>query len=76
MRNMDGKPIKNPVAFCALHGFYLSQANLKARDCLNKRCYHLRRRRHPYWQQREERKRLRVERKHRISELVGRTVDR
>lgn len=68
---MYGKYIKNPVAYCRLHGFVMPEKELKLRKCLSRRCYHMAKLENPYWQRREEIRALRKARKERIAQMPG-----
>lgn len=57
--------------YCGLHKCNLTVKQLKSRECLGKQCTFLKKLPHPFWEQREERKRLRKARKeHMNAELA------
>lgn len=67
-RTLYGSASSNTCAFCAYHGRALTPRQLKQHKCLAKACTALIRHEHPFWDQREERKQLRKERKRRLDE--------
>jgi len=66
MPNLQGSYVNNPPAYCALHKCCLSTKNMKKRQCIQKKCYHLRKLDHPLWTQRESAKQKRKARKEKL----------
>lgn len=58
-----GNYAKDPCAYCRLHEVSLTVNQVKLKRCLGKQCGWLVKYKHKYWEQREEIKRLRKERK-------------
>ena len=52
---------KRPVGYCRLHKKTMSLRQIKRKACLKKKCRHLVRCKHPYWEQREQEKRKKKE---------------
>lgn len=44
---------KRAVGFCCRHHCYVTSTQIKQKQCLNKQCYHLEKRDHEFWRQRE-----------------------
>lgn len=63
MPNLQGSWVKNPPAYCKLHHCHLSMKNMRKRRCIEKKCYHMRKLDHPFWEYREDLKRKRKARK-------------
>ena len=63
MSNMNGQRIKDPVAYCALHHFAMTQNDVQKRKCLDRHCFHFRRMKHPWWEYRKKQREMRAERK-------------
>lgn len=57
---------KRAVGYCRRHHCYITTTQLKQKECLNKQCYHLEKREHEFWKQRELTKTRRKARKERI----------
>lgn len=51
------------IGYCGRHHCYLSVAQLKRKECLQKQCTHLEKYEHEFWQQRELTKARRKQRK-------------
>lgn len=47
---------KNPIAYCNLHKATLDFSQMQAKDCLNKKCFHLKKFDVPFWDKRDTRK--------------------
>ena len=54
---------KRAVAYCKRHHCYITSTQVKHKECLNKQCYHLEKREHEFWKQRELKKQRRKQRK-------------
>ena len=54
---------KRAVAYCKRHHCYITATQVKHKECLNKQCYHLEKREHEFWKQRELTKQRRKNRK-------------
>lgn len=53
-----------PVGYCYYHRKHLTVRQLKKRDCLARQCPSLKQcREHPYWEQREQKKTCRTQRR-------------
>ena len=59
----------NTCAFCAYHGRALTPKQMQRHKCLAKECTALIRHEHPYWQEREEAKKVRRARKERLEQM-------
>ena len=68
-RTFYGSVSSNSCAYCWKHHKALTPAQLKKRECLRRQCDALQRYDHPYWEMREKRKALRVERKARLESM-------
>lgn len=66
-----GCPKESVVGYCHYHNATLSEHQLKKKKCLEKQCNRLQRIQHPFWERREETKRLRLERKQRLKQIGG-----
>ena len=51
------------VGYCHKHHCCMTSVQLKRKECLNKQCFHLERKEHEYWKQREIVKMKRLDRK-------------
>lgn len=58
---------KRAVGYCNRHHCYITSTQIKQKECLSKQCYHLEKREHEFWRQRELTKLRRKNRKDRIS---------
>lgn len=65
-RTFYGSTTSNSCAYCFKHYKALTPKQLKKRKCLEKQCSALQRCEHPYWEMRDKRKQMRVERKERL----------
>lgn len=54
---------KRAIGFCQRHHCYVTSTQLKQKQCLSKQCYHLEKREHEFWRQRELTKQRRRNRK-------------
>jgi hypothetical protein len=54
---------KRAVGYCKRHHCYITSTQVKHKACLSKQCYHLERREHEFWRQRELMKMKRRNRK-------------
>lgn len=45
---------KNPIAYCNYHKATLSKAQMDAKECLNRKCYHLQKFENDYWKKRKK----------------------
>lgn len=61
-------------AYCKMHRKNLTVRQLHKKECLQKQCTHLQKYEHPFWEYREERKKLRQERKKRINGFFEKTT--
>lgn len=62
----------NCCAYCKLHQCFMTVKQMKAKECLQKQCWHLaRNEKHDYWRMRESMKQKRKARKDRIEQYVG-----
>ena len=64
---------ESPVGYCHyhLHRGYVDAAIMKEHGCLKKQCKYLQKNKnHPYWEKREERKKLRKKRKKELQEFL------
>lgn len=67
----SGTP-KNPPAYCKHHRCYITVAEMKRHECLQKQCScMIRFEQHPYWKQREVMKQKRKSRKEAIDAMIG-----
>ena len=66
MGGLNGQWIERPCAYCALHHCMLSVKQMKAKQCVQRGCWHLRKQEHPYWAARALTKEKRKERKERL----------
>ena len=57
---------KRAIAYCKRHHCYITTTQMKAKKCLDKQCYHLEKREHEFWRQRELTKMRRKSRKERL----------
>lgn len=44
---------KRAIAYCKRHHCYITTTQVKQKDCLKKQCYHLEKKDHEFWRQRE-----------------------
>ena len=44
---------KRAVGYCHRHRCYVTSTQIKQKECLSKQCYHLEKREHEFWRQRE-----------------------
>ena len=66
-----GSP-KNPAGFCKYHHCYVTVAEMRKHECLQKQCKNLiRMEQHPWWAERERKKQLRKERKAALNARLG-----
>ena len=72
MRNLQGKYVDNPPAYCVLHKCHLSMRNIRKRRCIEKQCFHMKKLEHPYWEYMEIMKKKRKERRESRKELIKR----
>ena len=62
----------NCCAYCKLHKCAMTVKQMKAKECLNKQCYHLiKNEEHQIWKQRARTKALRKERKMAIEAMFA-----
>ena len=62
----------NCCAYCKLHHCSMTVKQMKAKNCLQKQCWHLaKNEEHAYWRQRESTKQKRKNRKYMINEYVA-----
>ena len=62
----------NCCAYCKLHHCSMTAKQMKAKECLQKQCWHLiKNEQHQYWKQREATKQKRRNRKNAIREYVN-----
>ena len=62
----------NCCAYCKLHHCSMTVKQMKAKNCLQKQCWHLaKNEEHPYWRQRDNAKRKRKNRKQAINDYVN-----
>lgn len=62
----------NCCAYCQRHRCSMTARQMKAKNCLQKQCWHLvKNEEHPYWRQRENMKQKRKNRKQAINEYVN-----
>lgn len=62
----------NCCAYCKLHQCAMTVKQMKAKECLNKQCYHLvKNEAHQIWKQRARTKALRKERKMAIAAMFA-----
>jgi hypothetical protein len=47
---------KRVVGYCHRHHCYISSTQLQQKECLKKQCYHLQKKEHEFWRQRELKK--------------------
>ena len=66
MGGLDGQWVRTPAAYCALHKCVLSVKQIRMKECIPKKCWHMRRLEHPYWKTRQDRRRIRNERRERM----------
>jgi hypothetical protein len=41
------------VGYCKKHHCYVTSTQIKQKECLSKQCFHLEKKEHEYWRQRE-----------------------
>lgn len=62
----------NCCAYCKLHHGHMTVKQMKAKNCLQKQCWHLvKHEDHPYWRQRDNVKQKRKNRKQMINDYVN-----
>lgn len=62
----------NCCAYCKLHHCSMTVKQMKAKECLQKQCWHLQKNEdHQYWRQRESMKQKRKDRKERINHSLA-----
>ena len=66
-----GRP-KNPVADCRFHRCCLTLNEIKKHECLRKQCLYLTRREHPCWEQREQQKQIKKNKRAEFKARIGR----
>lgn len=66
MGDLNGMWVRTPVAYCNLHKCVLSMKQMRGKECIQKSCWHMRRLDHPYWETRQDRRRMRKERRARL----------
>lgn len=54
---------KRAVGYCHRHHCYVTSTQLKQKECLSKQCYHLEKKDHEFWYQRELKKQRRKNKK-------------
>lgn len=64
----------NTCAYCFFHKKALTPRQLQKHECLRKQCPGLIKHEHPYWDQREERKKKRAARKKRLEKEYLRMI--
>lgn len=70
-RTLYGNSSNNCCAYCKLHSCSLTVKQVRARECLAKQCWHLEKREHEWWKQRERIKEKRRSRKEAINNLLN-----
>ena len=47
---------KRAVGYCKRHHCYITSTQIKHKECLKKQCYHLEKKEHEFWKQRDLKK--------------------
>lgn len=70
-----GQHIKNPCAYCAKYGKYLSPRQVKERKCLEKQCWRFNKMPHSWWEQKAVVRQRKIDKKER-QQRIGYDVHR
>lgn len=74
-KTLFGTYSDNCCGYCELHQCALTVKQLRAKECLGKKCWHLKKNEeHMYWRQREAIKRKKKERKQAFNRLFENTA--
>lgn len=71
MEVLFGTCSENCAGYCRLHQCGMTPKQIKHKECLAKNCWHLEKKEHEWWHQRERAKAKRVARKENIKMMVG-----
>lgn len=72
MEVLYGTCSENCAGYCHLHGAGLTVKQIRNKDCLAKNCWHLEKKEHEWWNQRERTKEKRKNRKEEFKKMIGR----
>lgn len=70
-RTLYGSRSENTCAYCAIHKRALTPRQMRGKECLAKHCPALIKCEHPFWEERENRKAMRKQRKERLNAMLG-----
>lgn len=71
MEVLYGTCSENCAGYCHLHGTGLTVKQIRNKDCLAKNCWHLEKKEHEWWSQRERTKAKRKSRKKDFKKMIG-----
>lgn len=71
MEVMYGTCSENCAGYCKLHQVGMTVKQIKNKDCLAKNCWHLEKKEHEWWAQRERAKAKRKNRKEEFKKMIG-----
>lgn len=71
MEVMYGTCSENCAGYCKLHQVGMTVKQIKKKDCLAKNCWHLEKKEHEWWAQRERAKAKRKNRKEEFKKMIG-----
>lgn len=75
MEVLFGSCSENCAGYCHLHGTGLTVKQIRHKNCLAKSCWHLEKKEHEWWEQRERTKAKRKSRKENIKRIIGGIVN-